>query len=298
MNLPYSQCKSLDDYVAFGHRNTPGWLWQSAAYLTAIVGLKQSLDGMRGNVGEIGLWQGRYLTLLGLLSSNEESIVGIDSFVHSSDPAGFQNRIKTRFESDPLLKGRLRLITEDSTKLRVDDIKKVASNPFRLFSIDGGHMADEVFSDVNLICNLMCEGGVMIIDDILNPTCPGVIEGMLRFFNSPAGANFAAFCLVGNKMLVTQRSKANDWRQFLLKFIEKHKAISLFRDTAQTIANFPPGVFPRLCNSDMIVVTWSGDYLISDEGQPVLLRTKVCDPAELNHPDLQLPSVVSLMELG
>jgi hypothetical protein len=51
-----------------------------------------------------------------------------------------------------------------------------------------------------------------------------------------------------------------------------------------------------LCGSDLIVVTWSGDNLISDNGVPVLIRTKVCDMQEMDGPDVQLPPVVSLFE--
>ncbi|MFK8111131.1 MAG: class I SAM-dependent methyltransferase [Rubripirellula sp.] len=296
--LSHEQESALADYVSTGHRSTPGWLWQSAAYITAILGMKQLEDDLQGNLGEIGVWQGRYLYLLGLLSRDDEKIVGIDSFVHSPDPVAFAKRVEDQFANGVNTSGKLTLIKEDSTKLSPQRVDSLASGKFRLFSVDGGHLADEVLSDSNLVSQMMVPGGIMILDDILNSTCPGVIEGTLDFLKSEQGSQFAAFCLVGNKLLVTDKESAEGYRKHLLDVINANKEISLFRDTAQTISDFPNGVYPRLCGSDLIVITWSGDYLISDNGVPVLIRTKVCDMSEMQGHDVYLPSVVDLAHVA
>lgn len=294
--LSFEQKAALDDYVNLGHRSTPGWLWQSAAYITAILGLKQIEDGLHGNLGEIGVWQGRYLYLLGLLSQQDERVVGIDSFVHSPDPEGFARRVENRFKLEASTEGKLTLIKQDSTTLTPEQVQSAAPGQFRLFSVDGGHLAHEVLSDSQLVSQMMAPGGIMILDDILNSTCPGVIEGTLDFLKSPQGSQFAPFCLVGNKLMVTDKASADHYRNYLLQVINENKETSLFRDTAQTISDFPEGVYPKLCGSDLIVITWSGDYLISDNGVPVLIRTKVCDMHEMDSPEVQLPPVVSLFE--
>ena len=294
--LSAEQKSALDDYVSIGHRNTPGWLWQSAAYLTSILGLKQIEDGIQGQLGEIGVWQGRYLYLLGLLSRPDELVAGIDSFVHSPDPEGFARRVETRFAMDAATDGKLHLIKEDSTKLTPERVAQQVPGKFRLFSVDGGHLAHEVLSDCQLVSQMMAPGGIMILDDILNSTCPGVIEGTLDFLKSPQGERFAAFCLVGNKLMVTDKESVDEYRDYLLRVIQENKDATIFRDTAQTISDFPDGVYPKLCGSDLVVITWSGDYLISDSGQPVLIRTKVCDMADMESPEVQLPPVVSLFE--
>ena len=294
--LSSHQKAALDDYVNIGHRNTPGWLWQSAAYITALLGMKQIEDGLEGNLGEIGVWQGRYLYLLGLLSRPDEKVVGIDSFVHSPDPEGFARRVENRFNLEASTEGKLTLIKEDSTTLTPERVREAVPGSFRLFSVDGGHLAHEVLSDSDLVSQMMVPGGIMILDDILNSTCPGVIEGTLDFLKSPSGSNFAAFCLVGNKLMVTDKASAQHYRDYLLQVIHENKDASIFRDTAQTISDFPDGVYPKLCGSDLIVVTWSGDYLISDNGVPVLIRTKVCEMQEMESPEVQLPPVVSLFE--
>lgn len=293
--LPPDQISALNEYVDVGHRRTPGWLWQSAAYVTALLGLKQAEDGVQGNLGEIGVWQGRFLFLLGLLSRPDERVIGIDSFVHSPDPDGFALRVANRFDLDANTAGKLTLLRQDSTQISANELRS-SSGPFRLFSIDGGHLANEVLSDCRLISKTMVPGGIMILDDILNSTCPGVIEGTLDFLKSPQGGGFAPFCLVGNKLLVTDRESADHYRAYLLEVIHENKDASIFRDTAQTISDFPDGVYPQLVGSDLVVVTWSGDYLISDNGVPVLIRTKVCDVQELESPEVQLPPVVDLYQ--
>ncbi|MCG8651136.1 MAG: hypothetical protein MI861_14960, partial [Pirellulales bacterium] len=90
MTLPYSQLQALDHYAQLGHHDVRGWLWHSAAYITTLLGLEQIRQNMPGHVGEIGVWQGRYLQLLGLLSRPEETILGIDSFIHAPDPKTFE----------------------------------------------------------------------------------------------------------------------------------------------------------------------------------------------------------------
>lgn len=294
--LSCDQKAALDDYVNIGHRNTPGWLWQSAAYITALLGMKQIEDGLQGNLGEIGVWQGRYLYLLGLLSRPDEKVVGIDSFVHSPDPEGFARRVENRFNLEACTEGKLVLVKEDSTKLTPERVREAAPEGFRLFSVDGGHLAHEVLSDCRLVSQMMAPGGIMILDDILNATCPGVFEGTLDFLKSPEGSNFAAFCLVGNKLMVTDKASADRYREYLLQVTHENKDAPIFRDTAQTISDFPDGVYPQLCGSDLIVVTWSGDFLLADNGAPVLIRTKVCDVHEMDSPEVQLPPVVSLFE--
>ncbi len=294
--LSSDQKIALEDYVSTGHRSTPGWLWQSAAYLTAILGLKQIEDGVQGNLGEIGVWQGRYLYLLGLLSRPDEKVVGIDSFVHSPDPEGFAKRIENRFDLGASTRGKLTLIKQDSTKLSPEKVQTIIPGSYRLFSVDGGHLADEVLSDCELVSQMMAPGGIMVLDDILNSTCPGVIEGTLDFLKSHRGSDFAPFCLVGNKLLVTDKASAENYRSYLLDVIHENKDATIFRDTAQTISDFPEGVYPKLCGSDLIVITWSGDYLVSDHGDPVLIRTKVCDMQEMDSPEVQLPPVVPIVE--
>ncbi|TWT82704.1 hypothetical protein CA13_41670 [Planctomycetes bacterium CA13] len=294
-SLQYNQLQSLEKYVLSGHHQVRGWLWHSAAYITSLMGLEQVRQGMVGNVGEIGVWQGRYLQLLGLLGRPEETILGIDSFVHAPDGDAFEHQLRERFEVEPALEGRLRILRRDSTTLTPDEIRQVVDGPFRLFSVDGGHLAHEAFHDLKLCAPLMSEDGIIIVDDIFNVTCPGVVEGTLRFLMSNEGADFEAFCISGNKMFLGRRSATPAWRKFLMKVTRQCTDVSLFRDTAKTIDDMPPGVFPQFCGGDVVVITWSGDYLISDNGEPVVIRLKVCDPAELNDQQCILPSPLEIM---
>lgn len=296
--FPNEQAAALNEYVDRGNRDIPGWLWQSAAYVTALLGTHQVRAGLRGNLGEIGVWQGRYLYLLGLLSQADERVVGIDSFVHSPDPEGFARRVRERFEAEGSTRGKLTLITEDSTKLTPQRVQAAEPGEFRLFSIDGGHLAHEALSDLKLVAPMMTTGGIMVLDDILNHTCPGVIEGTLDFLKSPAGEPFAAFCLVGNKLLVCDKESAEGYRQYLRELIDRYPEVSLFRDCAYTLSTFPEGVYPRLCGSDLMVITWSGDYLINDKGHgnQGLLRMVEVGVEQAKQPEHQLPPVLSLFE--
>ena len=95
--------------------------------------------------------------------------------------------------------------------------------------------------------------------------------------------------------MITDRESAGAYRDYLLRLIEENRDVSIFRDTSQSLSDFPENVRPRMCGSELIVVTWSGDCLVSDNGAPVLIRTKVCDMREVEAPDTQLPPVGSLV---
>ncbi|MCG8650241.1 MAG: class I SAM-dependent methyltransferase, partial [Pirellulales bacterium] len=212
------------------------------------------------------------------------------------DPKTFEQTVRERFDNDPSLEGRLQFLKQDSTTLSPEDVRRLVPGGFRLFSVDGGHLVDEAHHDLQLSSQLVTDDGIIIVDDIFNTTCPGVIEGTLRFLNSEAGRQFEAFCICGNKMFLARRAAAQHCRSMLLDLIEQHDDVSLFRDTKRFLRDLPPGVMPRFSGADVVVITWSGDYLVADDGVPVTLMTRVVDRSEVHSDLCVLPSPVTLCD--
>ena len=59
-------------------------------------------------------------------------------------------------------------IESSSTELQPHQLREVDGKKlgcFRMFSIDGGHTEEITLSDMVLVQKVLCEGGVIIVDD-------------------------------------------------------------------------------------------------------------------------------------
>src|SRR5262249_53414646 len=90
----------------------------------------------------------------------------------------------------------------DSTTLDSATVRELIGSSVRLFSVDGGHTEEIVFSDMNLAEACLTRGGVVIADDVFNERWPGVSVGTLRYLKE--GAGLAPFAIGFNKVFFTQ----------------------------------------------------------------------------------------------
>ena len=79
----------------------------------------------------------------------------------------------------------------------------------RAISVDGDHTAAGVLRDLRLSAAIVAERGLLILDDVLNPSAAGVAEGTYRFLLEP-GCRFVPFAQIGNKTFVCRR-EAHDF---------------------------------------------------------------------------------------
>ncbi len=102
----------------------------------------------------------------------------------------------------------------DSTKLEPTVLTEKAGGPIRFFSVDGGHTAEIVYSDMRLAEETLAEGGIVIADDIFNQQWPGVAVGTLRYLDD--GAKLAPPFAIGfNKVYFTQPEFCDVYRATL-----------------------------------------------------------------------------------
>ena len=66
-----------------GWQKIDGWLYLKALRLTDFLDKCQDIAEIKGNIGEIGLYFGKYFIFLYLITRNNENIVGIDLFEFS-----------------------------------------------------------------------------------------------------------------------------------------------------------------------------------------------------------------------
>jgi hypothetical protein len=85
-----------------------------------------------------------------------------------------------------------------------------AGGPIRLFSVDGGHTEEIVYSDMRLAEETLADGGIVIADDVFNQQWPGVAVGTLKYLDD--GAKLVPFAIGFNKTLFTQPEYADYYR--------------------------------------------------------------------------------------
>ena len=181
----------------------PGWLYPEAAILTSYLHAFQRELGLAGPVLEIGVYQGKYLSVLYSLSAPDEAVVGVDLFVGAADPGGPMRRARKAVENACGDASRLHLIVADSMELNAARLAKSARHDrFRFVSVDAGHTRELVLRDLRTTTPLLQEGGIMALDDVFNCVTPGVMEGTASFFlrDQPA---LAPFAICYNKLFVT-----------------------------------------------------------------------------------------------
>ncbi|MGB8402932.1 MAG: class I SAM-dependent methyltransferase [Mycobacterium sp.] len=200
-------------YRRFGHRRVQGYTQSPAIGLLAAVDAAQRSQRVRGPVAEIGVHHGQLFVAMKLLQRAGESSIAIDLFEDQEaniDKSG-QGDFAEFLRSIDRWSDRNGLVIHkgDSTKIGPGDIP--ALTDVRLFSVDGGHTAGIVLSDMRLAESCLTDGGVVIADDVFNQQWPDVAVGTVHYLEQ--GSGLVPFYIAYNKVLFTQRQFAESYRR-------------------------------------------------------------------------------------
>ena len=209
----------------------PGWMHPEAALLTAHLTQAQRSSGIGGPVLEIGVFKGKYLSVLYKLSAPDEAVVGVDLFVGATDKAPAADAVRAHIAAACGDNSRLRILVADSLEL---DSAKLAresgESRFRFVSIDGGHTKELVRRDLETAHPLLQPGGIIALDDVFNFGTPGVAEGVTEFFLERKPA-LAPFAICYNKVFVTTPDFHARYLRETLGFLEESPWLSTSRKT-------------------------------------------------------------------
>jgi hypothetical protein len=204
---PPADRQALERYARHGHRTVEGWLLPAAVALVRALAEAQARQGVGGPVVEIGVHHGRLFLLLHLLAGADERSVAYDLFeaqdenVDGSgrgDRAAFEANLR-RHAGDGAARVRIRAV--NSLRLSVEGIVADAGGRPRLVSVDGGHTAGITANDLRLAEGALCEGGLIVLDDVFNEAWPGVAEGTCAHL--AAGSALVPVAIGGNKVVFT-----------------------------------------------------------------------------------------------
>jgi len=187
-----------------------GWLSPEAADLTIRLCRLQAALGIRTGVLELGVYRGKYLALLAALHAGTGlPLVGVDQFIERiGQPVAAEHVpyivagitasvLGAAPDATPPLIIQARTQNMDASLLLAH-----CPGGYSFVSVDAGHAADDVASDMALAASVLSQGGIIALDDAFNPALPGVAEGLFRYFHSADDAKPAPFATCGNKLFL------------------------------------------------------------------------------------------------
>jgi hypothetical protein len=196
----------------------PGWLAPNACYTTECLILSQKDLGVTGTNVEIGVWRGKYLALI-CACSPERPAFGFDVLLHN--------------QLDDILATVKNVSPETSLQIHRINSFDISPEAFSQFfteskiafaSVDGSHEAEGVHKDLFLIEQNLAKGGIIAIDDYLNPLTMGVTEGVTLYLQN---STLMPICYSANKLFVTTHGWADLYQIRLRMWLESGAAKTL-----------------------------------------------------------------------
>lgn len=176
-------------------REVEGWFFPIDAYLFAAIDAIQ--EDIGGNLFEIGVHHGKTAIFLARMLRAGEVLGVCDVFEQQQlnvDHSGEGSR--ELFEKYiRAFGGPARVFAKSSHELTTGD----TTTNCRFFHIDGGHRPDDVIADLQTAARALHTHGVVALDDVFNPSWPGVSEGFYRFHAAHPDV-FTPILIGGNKV--------------------------------------------------------------------------------------------------
>lgn len=183
---------SLDRYLREHYEAVPGMSSAFAARACATLMQVQAGQGWRGDVAEIGAFEGRFLIALALGLQAGERALAIDRFDWPDIHVGL--RLSERLRGFGLSE-RVETICADSRRLRPQRLTGPdGARAIRLFHIDGDHQASSLAQDMALAFACMAPWGVVCLDDMLSPAYPEL--GIAVAQTLQANPQWTVFCVL------------------------------------------------------------------------------------------------------
>ncbi|NTE87184.1 class I SAM-dependent methyltransferase [Agrobacterium rubi] len=195
----------------------PGWLEDVSGAVTLALFAEQTRQGTVGPLFEIGVFGGKYLSLLASQAvANGQKLIAIDPFIHFTEEAvrGHLNLIK--FDEDTKID--LTCIKSLSGDILPEALISALGGRASFASIDGSHEYKDVFWDLRLADQTVSPAGIIAVDDFMNAHDIGVAEATIQYLRSDWGS-FVPFAYVANKLFLTGRSYAENYKDVVERYM-------------------------------------------------------------------------------
>lgn len=209
------------DYFSRHHTSIQGWLSAPIMTVVGVFADLQTRAGFQGGFAEIGVHHGRFYCALATARASGWRGIAIDVFEDqhlNPDGSGkgslqtFKNNMQ-RIGLDP---ANHTIVQSDSKIVAADRIRgAVGGDGVLIFSVDGAHTVDYTVADLELAARALHPCGVIILDDLLNPRWPGVIEGALDWLRGEQGSAYEMIAYGNNKGFIARREIASAYRSVM-----------------------------------------------------------------------------------
>ena len=170
----------LDAFLADGYMRIRGMSSRFSAAICGHVVQRQSALGIKGDLLEIGTFEGRFFVAMAMLLKPGEHALGIDVFTWPS-PAVY-DRFLANCASSGLNAASYTALKVDSRTITAADLRsKLPNGKARFIHIDGEHIPECLRNDLELAHNVLDPDGVIALDDMLHPGYPTLITTVIEY---------------------------------------------------------------------------------------------------------------------
>lgn len=193
------------------HEHIPGWFFPLDQLVFAELYAMQKGMRIDGDVCEIGVYKGKSLTLLSILRTENERLLGFDLFADDDEAETNKNLQAYGIpENITLTKG----LTSDITS---ESLNELIQRPMRFLHIDAGHEYHEVMEQLDIFSPYLADAGVIAMDDYQDREFPGIEAATLDFSSRDRPRRFVPFLAGGNKMFLCASWLAGMYQKYLLE---------------------------------------------------------------------------------
>jgi len=239
------------DFIKTKLPDVEGWCLDDAAYLTACLMNAQTSAGYDSAILEIGVYKGKYLSLLYQRARRtSQPVVGIDLFQWSPSEA-----VTSKFAQLFGSLEALDLITQNSTEMDAAQVIGMLGGKRASFiSVDGGHAAAGVLSDLSLSRAVLSAGGIIAVDDFLNPKAIGVSEGFYRFLFESGEKSLRPFAYCGNKLFCAEQPYHEIYKEAIWAFVKQMPNLTQVQEFNRQLALGRGYVEQELLGSKVLIM--------------------------------------------
>lgn len=189
MRLPTGNPR-LDAYLETGYERVRG---MSSAFAASICGhmiRRQTELGIAGHIAEIGTFEGRFFIALAHGLAPGEHAIGVDIFTWPSEKV--LDNLHENVARHGIAADRYTAIKGSTADMSIADLiaplqgrqDLQANLPIRFFHIDGQHDEENLTKDLSLALPLMHPQGLIVLDDMLHPSYPGLVETVHKWLRA------------------------------------------------------------------------------------------------------------------
>jgi len=224
-----------------------GWLLPLAAMRTMDLLDFQETQGVEGGVLEIGVFCGKYFSLL-LNSANttDSAAVGIDTF--ECAPVNQVIDLLGRNGADA---SRVQMLAGYSRDFSADEVRAHLGGPARFVSVDGSHKKPDVMVDLSLSDAILADKGIVAADDFLNCVCLEVTEALIEYLGT-SKATLVPFAYIPNKLLLCRPGMREIYARHLLSAMLANPFDEVGRRICETARSDETKVFSTLAGSRVL----------------------------------------------